>query len=123
MEVKVSFEDFDLETIVDKAIVDEINRLTRVKLHAILKDSNINLQSISEMINKTAEKEATRLINNKDFNRMIEKKIDSIVDKEIEGIIRLKVAKIMTPYVQILKDEKNGIRDLQRNEKAKRLAE
>jgi len=111
MEVKVSFEDFDLETIVDKAIVDEINRLVGVKLHAILKDSNINLSSISEMISKTAEKEATRLINSKDINRMIENKINSIVDKEIEGIIRLKVAKIMTPYVQILKDEKNGIRE------------
>lgn len=108
MEVKVSFEDFDIEAIVEKAIIDEINRLTRVKLHAILKDSNIKLSSISEMINKTAEKEATRLINNKDFNRMIEKKIDFIVDKEIEGIIRLKVAKIMTPYIQILKDKKNG---------------
>lgn len=110
MEVKVSFEDFDIEAIVEKAIIDEINRLVGIKLHAILKDSNINLSSISEMISKTAEKEATRLINNKDFNRMIEKKIDSIVDKEIEGIIRLKVAKIMTPYVQILKDEKNDRR-------------
>lgn len=114
MEVKVTFEDFDLEAIVEKAVIDEINRLTGVKIHSLMRDSNINFGSIAELVNKTAEREATRLINGKsrDFDRMIEQKINSMVDKEIESIIRLKVAKIMTPYVQILKDEKNGIRDL-----------
>lgn len=112
MEVKVTFEDFDLEAEVDKAIVDKINSIVGTKINSMMKDNNVNFVSISQQINLTVEREATRIINGKsrDFDRMIEQKINSMVDKEIEGIIRTKVAKIMTPYIQILEDEKKRVK-------------
>lgn len=108
MEVKVTFEDFDLEAIVEKAIVDEINRLTGSKIHSMMKEANMSIASISELVNRSVERETTKLVNSKssDFTRMIEQKIDQMLDKEIEGIIRKKVAKIMTPYIQILQEQK-----------------
>lgn len=107
MEVKVTFEDFDLETIVEKAVTDEITRIVTGKVHSMLKDNNISFQSVSEQISLTVEREVTRILNdkNRDFNKMIERKIEGLVDKDIEGVIRLKVAKIMTPYIQILEDK------------------
>lgn len=124
MEVKVTFEDFDLEAEVDKAIVNKINSIVGTKINSMMHDNNISFVSISEQINITVGREVTRMINGNSskFNRMIEQKIDKMVDENIEGIIRNKVAKIMSPYISILEDKANGNDHMQRNDKVKKIS-
>ena len=108
MEVKVYFADFDLEAEVEEAVIDKIREITGKEVGSLLKDSGIDYVTLNECINKAIETEVSRSINGKSetINTLIEKRIEKIVDKEIEGIIRLKVAKIMSPYINILKETK-----------------
>ena len=111
MEVKVCFEDFDLEAEVDKAISEEINRMVGKKVRSMMEDNNISFKSITEQIDLTVDKQVTKMLNgqSQNFNKMIEKKIAYKVDREIDGIIRVKVAKIMSPYIKILEAKRNEI--------------
>ena len=112
MEVKVTIEDFDLEALVDRAVIDEISRLTTVKMHEILTDNKLNYQTLNEKMNHAVEREASRAIDRAGIKNMIENRINDMIDKEIESIVRLKVAKVMTPYLNLIKDAENGKRSV-----------
>lgn len=110
MEVKVSFEDFDLETEVEKAVIDKIHSIAGKKIYELLKDNNIDYVTLTERIDKQVRVSVNNMINSRSdtIEKLIERKISETIDKEIDGIIRKKVAKIMSPYIEILKEVKNG---------------
>lgn len=110
MEVKVSFEDFDLEAEVEKAVIDKIRSIAGNKVYELLKDNNIDYVTLTERIDKQVRVSVNNMINSHSdtIEKLIERKISETIDKEIDGIIRKKVAKIMSPYIEILKEVKNG---------------
>lgn len=104
MEVKVTFEDFDLEAEVEKAMVDEINRLVGTKMRNLAEKNGFNYLAISEMVRNTVQREV-----NLAMPRVIEKldaKINKVIDKEIEGLAKAKVAKALKDYHRIAEDIK-----------------
>ena len=110
MEVKVSFEDFDLETEVEKAVIDKIRSIAGKKIYELLKDNNIDYVTLTERIDKQVRVSVNNMINSHSdtIEKLIERKISETIDKEIDGIIRKKVAKIMSPYIEMLEEVKNG---------------
>lgn len=115
MEVKVTFEDIDLETIVEEAVLNEIKRLTGLEVHKLFKDNHIDFMSLTNTINKTVDREVNRIVALKTskLEETITKAIDKAVDREMDGIIRKKVAKVMSPYIKILQEEKQEIDEAQ----------
>ena len=98
MEVKVTLEDFDLEAIVDKALTDEIARLTGVKLKEIADKNGVSWLGIKQMV------DAVNLEVNRAVNKSIEKidaKIMVALEKEIDGLAKAKVAKALSAYERL----------------------
>ena len=111
MEVKVTFEDLDVETIVEKAVVNEISRLVGIEVRQIFKENGVDYSTLTHVINNAVDKEVSRVVNAKTdkLEDKLNKIIDKAVDKEIEGIVRKKVAKVMSPYLKILEENKKEL--------------
>ncbi len=111
MEVKVTFEDFDIETIVEEAVVNEIRRLAGMEVRKLFKNNHIDFVSLTNNINKTVDREVNRIVAQKTskLEETITRAIDKSVHKEMDSIIRSKVAKVMSPYIKILQEEKKEI--------------
>lgn len=111
MEVKVTFEDFDIEATVEEAVLNEIKRLAGIEVREIFKDNHIDFMSLTNNINKTVDREVNRVVAQKTtkLEDIITKAIEKSVDKEMDSIIRSKVAKVMSPYIKILQEEKKKI--------------
>lgn len=111
MEVKVTFEDIDLEAIVEESVVNEIRRLTGMEVRKLFKENGVDFSTLTHVINNAVDKEVNRVVNAKTdkLEEKLNNVIDVAVDKEIDGIIRKKVAKIMSPYIKILEENKKEL--------------
>ncbi len=112
MEVKVSFEDFDLETEVEKAVYDEIRKIAGIEVRQIFKDANVDYASLDERVNKQISLRINTILNSKSnlIDSMIERTVERVIDKELDGIVRKKVAKIMSPYINILEQKAKEVK-------------
>lgn len=99
MEVKVTLEDFDLEAIVDKALTDEIARLTGVKLKEIADKNGVSWLGIKQMVDHAVNLEVNRAVN-KSIEK-IDAKIMVALEKEIDGLAKAKVAKALSAYERL----------------------
>jgi len=115
MEVKVTFEDFDLQTEVEKAVYDEIRRIAGIEVHTLFKDSHIDYVSLNERVNNQIQTRINQILCSKSdkIEELIGKSVEKAVQKELDGIIKTKVAKIMSPYINILKEQKKEIDNAQ----------
>lgn len=107
MEVKVTFEDFDLEAEVEKAVYDEIRKIAGIEVRQIFKDAKVDYVSLDERVNKQISTRINTILNGKSdqIDKVIERTVERVLDKEIDGIIRKKVAKVMSPYINILEEK------------------
>ena len=107
MEVKVTFEDFDLEVQVESAVYDEIRKIAGIEVRQLFKDAHVDYASLDERVNKQISLRINNILNGKSekIDKMIDKSVERVVEKELDGIIRKKVAKIMSPYINILEQK------------------
>ena len=112
MEVKVTFEDFDLQTEVEKAVYDEIRRIAGIEVQTLFKDSHVDYVSLNERVNNQIQTRINQILYSKSdkIEELIGKSVEKAVQKELDGIIKTKVAKIMSPYINILEQKAKEVK-------------